>query len=96
MQKVYQDGKDHLEDAIPKEWSFPIKIMNHRSSKRVVALANSIRRLNDDKVQQARSDAVAGLVRLFIVDLNSDKESTEEIVSERMAELTSDRNWALG
>ena len=69
--------------------------MNHRSSKRVVALANSIRRLNDDKVQQARSDAVAGLVRLFIVDLNSDKESTEEIVSERMAELTSDRNWLL-
>lgn len=95
MQKVYQDGKDHLEDAIPKEWSFPIKIMNHRSSKRVVALANSIRRLNDDKVQQARSDAASGLVRLFIVDLNSDKESTEEIVSERMAELTSDRNWLL-
>lgn len=95
MQKVYQDGKDHLEDAIPKEWAFPVKIMNHRSSKRIVALANSIRRLNDDKVQQARSDAVAGLVRLFIVDLNSDKESTEEIASERMAELTSDRNWLL-
>lgn len=93
MQKIYQDGKDRLEEVIPMEWARPIKVMNHRSSKRVVALANSIRGLTDDKTQQSRSDAAEGFVRLFIANTNSNKESTEKIVARRMAELTSDLNW---
>ena len=54
MQKIYQDGKDRLEDAIPPDWVRPVKVMNHRSSKRIVSLANSIRSLSDDKTQKAR------------------------------------------
>lgn len=32
MQKIYQDGKDRLEEAIPSDWVRPVKVMNHRSS----------------------------------------------------------------
>lgn len=93
MQKVYTDGKDSLDKAVPKDWVFPVKVMNHRSSKRVVALANAIRKLTDDKEQRPRSDAIEGFVRLFIADTNSEKESTEKAVAQKMAEITSDQNW---
>ena len=95
MQKVYTDGKDSLDKAVPKDWVFPVKVMNHRSSKRVVALANAIRKLTDDKEQRPRSDAIEGFERLFIVDTNSEKESTEKAVAQKMAELTSDQNWLM-
>lgn len=93
MQKIYQDGKDRLEDAIPPDWVRPVKVMNHRSSKRIVSLANSIRSLSDDKTQKARSDAAAGFVRLFIANTNSNKESTEKFAATIMAEQGSDENW---
>ena len=93
MQKIYQDGKDRLEDAIPPNWVRPVKVMNHRSSKRVVALANSIRSLSDDKTQKPRSDAAEGVVRLFIANANSNKEFTEKSAARIMAELSSDQNW---
>ena len=93
MQKIYTDGKDRMEEVIPKEWAFPEKIMNHRSSKRVVALANSIRKLTDGKEQRPRSDAKDGFVRLFIVNSNSNKELTEKTAAEKMAELTLDSEW---
>ncbi len=96
MQKVYTDGKDSLDKAVPKEWVFPIKVMNHRSSKRIVALANAIRKLTDDKEQRPRSDATEGFARLFIVDTNSEKASTEKTVAQKMAEITSDQNWLMG
>ena len=93
MQKVYMDGKEHLDEVVPKEWSFPKKIMNHRSSKRIVELANAVRKLVDGKEQQPRSDASQGVVRLFIANAFSNKEQTEKIVSEKMSELTSDIEW---
>ena len=93
MQKVYTDGKDYIEKAIPKEWALPEKVMNHRSSKRIVALANSIRKLTDGKEQRPRSDAKGGYVRLFVASKNNDKELTEKVVAEKMAQLTLDTEW---
>lgn len=93
MQKIYTDGKDQLEDSVPKEWAFPVKVMNHRSAKRIVCLANTIRRLFDDKEQRPRTDAKEGLVRLFIASSQSNKEQVEEFVASKMSEFTSDADW---
>mgnify|MGYP000455927675 FL=1 len=57
MQKIYLDGKENLEDSIPDSWIKPVKVMNHRSARRIVQLANSIRRCVDDKEQRERTDA---------------------------------------
>ncbi len=54
MQKVYTDGKDNLALWIPDDWEKPIKVMNHRSSARIVKLANAIRK-NGDGQQQKKS-----------------------------------------
>lgn len=93
MQKIYMDGKDHLVNAIPKEWSFPEKIMNHRSSKRVVCLANAIRKLTDAKEQRPRSDSKDGIIRLFIVNAELNKELVEKTIANKMAELSTDQLW---
>ena len=93
MQKVYMDGKDRLDEAVPKEWVFPQKVMNHRSAARVVELANAVRKLSDGKEQRPRSDAKTGFVRLFIANALSNKEQTERLVAEKMSEITSDIEW---
>lgn len=62
MQKIYLDGKENLANTIPDSWVKPIKIMNHRSAKRIVQLANSIRLCVDDKKQEPRTDAAEGTV----------------------------------
>ena len=93
MQKVYMDGKECLDEAVPKDWVFPQKVMNHRSAARVVELANAVRKLSDGKEQRPRSDAKTGFVRLFISNALSNKEQTERLVSEKMSELTSDIEW---
>ncbi|MDF2595726.1 MAG: hypothetical protein K0R69_2067 [Clostridia bacterium] len=93
MQKIYMDGKDRLSEAIPIEWIFPVKIMNHRSAKRIVALANSIRSTIDDKQQQPRTDAIDGTVRLFIAKSCSNKEKLEQEVANLMSKVADDSNW---
>lgn len=93
MQKIYADGKDHLDEAVPQEWVFPQKIMNHRSAERIVGLANAVRKLSDGKEQRPRSDAKKGFVRLFIANVLSNKEQTERLVAEKMSEITSDIEW---
>ena len=93
MQKIYADGKDHLDEAVPQEWVFPQKIMNHRSAERIVGLANAVRKLSDGKEQRPRSDAKKGFVRLFIANVLSNKEQTEKLVAEKMSEITSDIEW---
>ena len=93
MQKIYLDGKDRLDEAVPKEWVFPQKIMNHRSASRIVDLANSVRKLSDGKEQRPRRDAKTGCVRLFIANALRNKEQTERLVAEKMAETTSDVEW---
>lgn len=93
MQRIYLDGKENLENFIPKDWVKPNKIMNHRSAKRIVELANSIRRNVDGKLQKWRSDAKEGNIMLFICDRNLNKNKAEKYVINRMAEISGDENW---
>lgn len=93
MQKIYNDGKDNLAKCIPDNWVKPVKIMNHRSAKRIVTLANSIRSSVDDQKQQARSDAEEGTVRLFITSKSNNKEYVEKRVTEMMVQDTGDIGW---
>ena len=93
MQKIYNDGKDNLAKCIPDNWIKPVKIMNHRSAKRIVTLANSIRSSVDDQKQQARSDAEEGTVRLFITSKSNNKEYVEKRVAEMMVQDTGDIGW---
>ena len=93
MQKIYNDGKDNLAKCIPDNWVKPVKIMNHRSAKRIVTLANSIRSYVDDQKQQARSDAEEGTVRLFITSKSNNKEYVEKRVAEMMVQDTGDIGW---
>ena len=93
MQKIYLDGKDNLADSIPDSWIKPVKVMNHRSAKRIVQLANSIRKCVDNKKQQPRIDAIEGTVHLFIADVAGDKQHIEAEVARRMHQLTSDKEW---
>ena len=93
LQKIYNDGKDNLAKCIPDNWVKPVKIMNHRSAKRIVTLANSIRSSVDDQKQQARSDAEEGTVRLFITSKSNNKEYVEKRVAEMMVQDTGDIGW---
>ena len=93
IQKIYNDGKDNLAKCIPDNWVKPVKIMNHRSAKRIVTLANSIRSSVDDQKQQARSDAEEGIVRLFITSKSNNKEYVEKRVAEMMVQDTGDIGW---
>lgn len=93
MQRVYFDGNPDLEKVIPADWICPVKVMNHRSSKRIVDLANSIRKIIDNKAQWARSDAQEGAVRLFIVNVTGQNDTVEKFVAQRMAKITFDLKW---
>lgn len=95
MQKIYTDGKDNLSVCVPNDWEKPVKVMNHRSAKRIVTLANAIRKDIDGKVQNSRSDAEPGIVRLFIANTNDDKAMVEKRVANSMAEITSDNQWLI-
>lgn len=93
MQRIYLDGKDNLADFIPAEWQKPEKVMNHRSTRRVVELANAIRKTIDGQQQRPRTDAEVGMVRLFIAEASSDKEKIEQRAAQIMAEKSKDDNW---
>lgn len=95
MQKIYTDGKDNLALCIPDDWEEFTKVMNHRSSKRIVALANAIRENVDGRHQESRSDAELGIIRLFIVHNSADKHSVEKRVPDIMADLTGDNKWII-
>ncbi len=95
MQRIYLDGKENLENVIPKYWIKPNKIMNHRSAKRIVELANSIRKNVDGKAQKYRSDASEGNIMLFICDKNLNKAEVEKYVLNRMAEISKDDKWLI-
>lgn len=93
MQRIYLDGKENLENFIPDDWAKPNKIMNHRSAKRIVELANSIRKNVDGKAQKYRADASEGNIMLFICDKNLNKAEVEKYVLNRMAEISKDEKW---
>ncbi len=93
MQKIYMDGKENLSECIPRDWVQPAKVMNHRSAKRIVDLANVVRSTIDKQQQRPRSDAETGLVRLFIVSSSLNKEDIERQAAEIMAKETDDKGW---
>lgn len=94
MQKIYMDGKDQLPAVIPHDWAQPCKVMNHRSAKRIVELANAIRSSVDRKQQRARSDALTGTVRLFIVASFVQMDTIEASVAMSMEKIASDLGWS--
>jgi DNA helicase II / ATP-dependent DNA helicase PcrA len=95
MQRIYSDGKENLHKAFPKEWETPRKKLNHRSSKRIIALINSIRDGVDEQKQEPRLEQLEGIVRLFICARGSDKSAIEAIATKKMAVITQDSLWNL-
>ena len=94
MQRIYADGKERLESAIPQEWGKPQKKMNHRCPGRVLRLLNRIRGEVDHHEQQGRTDKSDGVVRLFLVPANaSKKDGIEATVRVKMAEAAGDELW---
>jgi DNA helicase-2/ATP-dependent DNA helicase PcrA len=94
MQRIYSDGKEKIEDALPEDWARPTKRLNHRCPKRIVQLINQIRRQVDDHQQEARSDSIEGLVRLFVFPADiAGKPTHENAVRAYMAALTKDADW---
>ena len=93
MQRIYMDGKENLENDIPEEWEKPTKVMNHRSAKRIVELANMIRKKSDIHIQRYRSDAEEGFVRLFICSNNVNKGEIEKQITLKMEKITGDKEW---
>lgn len=97
MQRIYTHGMPRLEEAIPREWARPAKVMNHRSAERIVRLVNTIRSEVDGQRQRAREDKTGGFVRIFVTGLGAAKSLVlEEGVACKMAEITGDAEWALG
>ncbi|MBS6025123.1 MAG: ATP-dependent helicase [Paeniclostridium sordellii] len=94
MQRIYPDGKSDLDRALPDDWEMPIKVMNHRSSKRIVELVNKVR-LDVDKIQQKpRDDSYKGHVKLFVADSTTkNKRKIEELVMNKMINYTGDKEW---
>jgi len=93
MQRIYSDGKEDLSANIPDGWSRPFKVMNHRSNKRIIQLANTIRSTIDKVTQDPRAEKVDGFVRIFIVSSTADKSGVEKEVYENMAKITADNLW---
>lgn len=94
MQRIYADGKDRLGEDLPETWAKPAKKMNHRSAARIVTLINKIRVNIDGQSQTPRLDRGKGFVRLFILPSHTkNKSQAELIVTEFMADYTSDPSW---
>jgi DNA helicase-2/ATP-dependent DNA helicase PcrA len=97
MQRIYNDGKVRLEEAIPRSWAFPEKRINRRSPTRVVDLINAIRASADSHQQKPKPDAIEGTVRMFCTQQPADHGfRLEEEIALRMASITGDAEWASG
>jgi DNA helicase II / ATP-dependent DNA helicase PcrA len=94
MQRIYADGKENIEQGLPASWATPSKRLNHRCPKRVVSLINQIRSAVDDHLQEPRSDAIDGHVRMFIRRRGAeDRQQAESVIREEMAKVTGDGGW---
>ncbi|MDR0517371.1 MAG: AAA family ATPase [Fibromonadaceae bacterium] len=93
MQRIYGDGKPDLGINLPMDWERPAKKMNHRSPTRIIELINKIRSDADTQKQQERQDKKGGVVRLFIIPSNKDKQIAEISVMQQMASITGDGEW---
>lgn len=94
MQRIFLDGHPELERLVPEDWARPVKRLNHRSPRRVIALGNVLRAPIDHQSQLARDDSDVGLVRLFVASSSTpDKPAVERQVQDRMADLCGDPDW---
>lgn len=94
MQRIFLDGHPQLERLIPTDWARPVKRLNHRSTKRVIALGNVLREPVDGQYQVAREDSEVGIVRLFVSSNDVlDKPALERRARDRMADLCDDPQW---
>lgn len=97
MQRIYNDGKVRLEEAIPRDWAMPEKRMNRRCPTRVVDLINVIRASADAHQQHSKPDAIEGTVRMFCTQqIPGQGFELEEDIAHRMAAITGDAQWAVG
>ena len=95
-QRIYTDGKENMVSIIPQEWEQPVKQMNYRCAKRIVALANTIAKDIDIHGEQvAREDAIEGFARLFVVQQRDEinRGEIERTVMKAMYDLTKDAKW---
>lgn len=93
MQRIYTDGLRDLDQRVG-DFSQPAKQMNHRSRKRIVDLANSIRRDDDGRQQRARDDKPGGTVRVFLAPSEgTDRTAFEAFACAEMARITGDPAW---
>lgn len=94
MQRIYADGKTDLEESLTQEWGRPEKLVNYRSSKRIVDLINQIRSDADGRTQAAVQGAAEGQVRLFLAAGGTAvRGDVEGFVLEAMAAATGDEYW---
>jgi len=97
MQRIYNDGKVGLDDAIPADWAKPEKCMNRRCPTRVVDLINVIRASVDGHKQIPKPGAARGTVRMFCTrQVPGQDFSLEEQIARQMAGVTGDVQWAAG
>lgn len=97
MQRIYNDGKERLDELIPDDWAKPEKRMNRRCPTRIVDLINVIRANADAHKQKPKPGAIEGTVRMFCTQQAPDQDfSLEARIAERMAEVTGDPTWAGG
>ncbi|WP_434703005.1 AAA family ATPase [Pseudomonas sp. Z1-12] len=97
MQRIYNDGKPGLDEAIPPDWAKPEKRINRRCPIRVVKLINDIRAGADDHLQIPKPEAAQGTVRMFCTRQAPGQDfSLEDQIAEQMAEITGDAQWAAG
>lgn len=95
-QRIYTDGKENMVSIIPQGWEQPVKQMNYRCAKRIVALANTIAKDIDIHGKQvAHEDAIEGFARLFVVQQRDEinKGVIEKTVMKAMYDLTNDAKW---
>lgn len=94
MQRIYGDGMPDPERTIPDDWHKPAKQMNHRSARRIVALANKLREGADGHSQLGREDRGDGHVRLFVAhNAVADKAALELRAAAEMADVSGDDAW---
>lgn len=97
MQRIYNDGKERLDEAIPDDWAKPEKRINRRCPTRVVKLINVIRANADAHKQNPKPGAIEGTVRMFCTQLAPEQDfRLEAKIAEHMAQVTGDAAWGSG
>ena len=94
MQRIYSGGKEDLERSLPDDWETPAKVINYRCPERVIELINAVRNEDDGKQQKPKVNAEKGIVRLFIVDSQTNNKSEiESKIRSQMSVISSDKKW---